>query len=329
MNAIPIRFQSYTLAIGFLLLIIKFAAYFITHSNAILTDALESIINVVAGALGLFAIYLSGQPKDENHPYGHGKIEFVSASVEGTLIGAAGATMLFTAVRAFWYPVALHQLDWGLLLVGITGIGNGIMGRILIQKGIAEKSPAMRANGEHLQSDAYTTVALLLGLGVVMLTKIWWLDNVLAIIMGIFLLYTSFGIVKTSISGIMDEVDYQLASDVITCLQENRKANWIDIHNFRIIQYGAALHIDCHLTVPHYFTVTQAHDILKEVENTLLANTARDMELFIHTDPCMPKFSCAICAKTDCNVRQTPFTQHVEWRIDNVLRNEKHSADEC
>jgi cation diffusion facilitator family transporter len=313
-----------TLLIGIALLIIKFAAYFLTHSNAILTDALESIINVLAGGFGLFALYLSGLPKDENHPYGHGKIEFISASLEGSFIAIAGALMMYTAVLALWNPHILQQLDWGLGLVGITGVVNYMMGKKLVEQGEAEKSPAMRASGEHLISDAYTTAALFVGLCIVLFTDIMWLDSVLAFAMGVLLMQTGFQIVKSSVSGIMDETNYQLATDIIECLEKNRKANWIDIHNFRIIQYGSALHIDCHITVPHYFTVAQAHDILKEFEATLTANTEREMEVFIHTDPCLPTLSCAICAKTDCAVREKPFAKQLSWTLENVLRNEKH-----
>jgi cation diffusion facilitator family transporter len=322
------RLQTYTLLAGIAFLILKFVAYFLTHSNAILTDALESIVNVLAGGFGLFALYLSNLPKDENHPYGHGKIEFISASVEGTLIAIAGGAMLYEALRALWLPHELHELDWGLVLIGITGIGNFVMGRLLIANGIAQKSPAMRASGEHLMSDAYTTAALFGGLGIILLTRIIWLDSVLAFAMGLLLIKTGFDIVKNATSGIMDETNYALATEVIDCLQQNRKANWIDVHNFRIIQYGSALHIDCHLTVPYYFTVAQAHDILKELEATLDANTERAMEVFIHTDPCVPDFSCAICAKTDCPVRQKPFAQQLVWTLENVLRNEKHSVSD-
>jgi cation diffusion facilitator family transporter len=318
------RLQMWVLLAGIAILILKFVAYGLTHSNAILTDALESIVNVLAGGFGLFALYLSSLPKDENHPYGHGKIEFISASLEGFLIGIAGATMLYTAVYAFWQPHILEKLDWGLLLVALTGAGNFVMGRLLVSKGEAQKSPAMCASGEHLLSDAYTTVALFLGLGVVLLTQIMWLDHILTLGMGFLLIKTGFDIVKNATSGIMDETNYQLASDIIGCLQQNRKANWIDVHNFRIIQYGSALHIDCHITVPFYFTVVQAHDILKEFELALIANTEREMEVFIHTDPCIPTVSCAICAKTDCPVREKPFTQHLVWTLENVLRNEKH-----
>jgi cation diffusion facilitator family transporter len=323
----PFRTQLWVLVASVLILIIKFTAYFLTCSNAILTDALESIINVVAGGLGLFAIYLSQLPKDENHPYGHGKIEFVSAAVEGTLIVVAGAIMIFHAGQAIYTGTkCVQQLDWGLVLIFIAAAGNFALGRVLVKNGTKHLSPAMQASGEHLLIDAYMNAGLFTGLLVVYLTQIWWLDNLLAIVIGVIIAYTGVGIVKSSMGGIMDETDYALAEAVIECLQKNRRSNWIDVHNLRIIRYGSSLHIDCHITVPYYYSVEQAHDILKEIETTLDKNTTRSMEIFIHTDPCVPSVSCMICAKPDCQQRTRPFLHQLEWRLDNVLKNEKHTV---
>jgi cation diffusion facilitator family transporter len=326
-NPMPLRTQFWVLMASVLILIIKFVAYFLTQSNAILTDALESIINVVAGAFGVFALYLSQLPKDENHPYGHGKIEFVSAAMEGTLIIVAGGAMILHAGQSLVSGAhTVQQLDWGLVLIFIAAIGNFVLGRILVTRGAQHLSPAMQASGEHLLSDAYMNAGLFTGLLAVFITQVWWLDNLLAIVMGAIIAYTGFNIVKSSMSGIMDETDYALAEAVIDCLQQNRRATWIDIHNLRIIRYGSSLHIDCHITVPFYYTVEQAHEILKEIETTLGKNTDRTMEIFIHTDPCVQDVSCMICAKPDCLQRTKPFMHQLEWRLENVLKNEKHTV---
>jgi cation diffusion facilitator family transporter len=323
-NAIPLRTQTQILLLGAVLLLLKFAAYFLTHSNAIFTDALESIVNVAAGGFGVYALYLAQLPKDDNHPYGHGKIEFVSAAVEGTLIIVAGLFMVYTAFCALQQQHSLENPDIGLLLFALTAVANYLMGKRLIQQGQQHNSATMVAGGKHLQSDAYATLGLTLGVGVVFLTKVWYLDSVIALFFGGFIAYTGVGIVRNAMVGIMDEVDFDLAAAVIDCLQQKRRPEWIDVHNFRIIQYGSALHIDCHVTVPYYYTVEQAHDIVKDIEDTLIANTARGMEVFIHTDPCIPALSCAICAKTDCKLRQQAFQQQLEWNLKNALVNQKH-----
>ncbi len=319
-----IRIQIGTIIIGMAILVLKFVAYYLTGSQAIFTDALESIVNIVAGLFAFFSLYLANVPKDENHPYGHGKIEFISAGIEGSLIAAAGCYMVAEILMTFFSREPLKYLDKGLIIIAITGAINWGMGFVLVNLGKQHRSPTLLSNGTHLQTDAYTTVVLLVGLFIVYLTGYTILDSFITIIFGGFLIATGISIVRKATAGILDEMDYTLAGEVIDCLQNNRKANWIDCHNFRIIQYGSALHIDCHITVPYFFTVEQAHDIVKNVEDTLGANTNRNIDVFIHTDPCVPAISCNICAKTDCSKRQKPFREQIVWNTSTVLKNEKH-----
>lgn len=306
-----------------LLMGLKFVAYLITVSNAILTDALESIINVVAGFLALYSLVLSARPKDKNHPYGHGKIEFISAAVEGTLILLAGSIMIIKSAYNIFVPLPLSHLQQGIWLTGIAGAVNYLLGYFSIRMGKAKQSYTLQASGQHLKSDAYSTLGMILGLLLIWLTGALWLDNIIAIIFGGIIAVTGYRILKSSISGIMDEADYQILAEIIALLEKNRKPNWIDLHNLRIIRYGAHLHIDAHVTVPWYLSIQQAHEEITAIDQLINKHIEAPVEFFIHTDPCLP-FSCSICQKSDCTERQKPFEKRVYWALENTLDNQKH-----
>ncbi|MFD2244853.1 cation diffusion facilitator family transporter [Pontibacter ruber] len=318
-----IRLQIFVVLVGVLLLIAKFVAFFVTNSNAILTDALESIINVVAGLFSLYSLVLSSRPKDLNHPYGHGKIEFVAATLEGSLILVAGGAIIFKSFYNLFEPVVLHKLDYGIYLTAAAGIINYVVGYLTERKGNHTKSMVLVAGGKHLKTDAYSTAGILVGLLLIYLTGQVWLDSVVAIIFGALICFTGYRILRASLAGIMDEADYELLQRIVKVLNENRRENWIDIHNLRVIKYGATLHIDCHLTVPWYLTVLEAHDEVEQLALLIREKIDPAIELFIHTDPCVVE-SCSICSKEGCDVRRQPFQQRIEWDFDKVIADKKH-----
>lgn len=301
----------------------KIIAYQFTHSLAILTDALESIVNVIAGFIGLYSLYIAAKPKDLDHPYGHGKAEFVSAAIEGALIVAAGIMVVYETVLNFLQDHPIEKLDTGLVLVGITAVVNFIAGSVCIRIGKKNTSLALQASGRHLQVDTYSTLGIIAGLITILLTNLYWLDRVIALGMAVFIVYNGYKIIRASLAGIMDEADMQLLNRFITVLNENRRVNWIDLHNLRVIKYGALLHIDCHLTVPWYLNVHEAHYEVEELESLIKKNFSDAIELFVHTDACL-SFSCTICTKNDCTVRQQPMKARIEWTLEDVLTNEKH-----
>ncbi|WP_439882960.1 cation diffusion facilitator family transporter [Pontibacter sp. MBLB2868] len=319
-----IRLQVFVVLVGVLLLIAKFVAFFITNSNAILTDALESIINVVAGAFSLYSLIISSRPKDLNHPYGHGKIEFVAATLEGSLILIAGGAIIIKSIFNLFEPVVLHQLDIGILLTAAAGIVNYVVGFLTERRGRHSNSLVLVAGGKHLKTDAYSTAGILIGLLLIYITGFIWLDSIVAVIFGIIICITGYRILRSSIAGIMDEADYELLNQIVSVLNNNRRENWIDIHNLRVIKYGATLHIDCHLTVPWYLNVLEAHDEVEAVGRLVRDKIDPSIELFIHTDPCI-EASCSICTKEDCKVRRAPFKDRIEWELDKVISDRKHS----
>ncbi len=316
--------QKWIALLSVILLAVKFIAYYLTHSVAILTDALESIVNVVAGFVGLYSLFIAAKPKDTNHPYGHGKAEFLSAAIEGTLIFSAGGIIIYNAVRNFIDPVIIYKLDQGIYLVAVTALINFAAGFVCLQRGKRNNSLALTASGKHLLSDSYSTIGIIAGLVLIFFTHFVWIDSAGAILFGGISIYTGYKIVRSSIAGIMDEADADLLKRMVALLNAHRRQNWIDLHNLRIIKYGAVLHMDCHLTVPWYLNVNEAHDEVKALDILIRNEFGESVELFVHSDPCLP-FSCPICMKENCNVRKHNFEKRIEWTLDNILKDRKHS----
>ena len=257
--------QNYTIQkwitfLSIVLFITKIIAYYTTHSLAILSDALESIVNVIAGFIGLYSLYVAAKPKDTEHPYGHGKAEFISAAAEGALIVGSGILILYETILNFLQKKPLEQLDHGLILISVTAVINYIAGFICISIGKKNNSLALRASGKHLQIDTWSTLAIVAALLIMLITKMYWLDKAVALVLSIWIMYNGYMIIRSSLSGIMDEADKTLIKQLVAVLKQNRRINWIDLHNLRVIKYGAVLHIDCHLTVPWYLNVREAHD---------------------------------------------------------------------
>jgi cation diffusion facilitator family transporter len=318
-----IRVQQWVTATGAFLMLVKFAAYYITGSVAILTDALESIVNVVAGTITLYSLYVAARPRDEDHPYGHGKAEFLSAGVEGTLIALAGIWILVEAVQKLLHPSELKQLDYGIILIAAAGLVNFIAGRIAISTGKKNKSLGITATGKHLVSDAVSTAGLVVGLLLLRLTDILWLDSVIALIFGTIIIYTGIQIVRSSVAGIMDEADTELLGQMVKLLNENRRPAWIDLHNLRVIKFGSKLHVDCHVTMPWYYNMHEAHEEIDALSRLITGHFGNTVEMFVHTDGCLP-FSCRLCAMDDCPKRKFPFHHTINWTIENIFENKKH-----
>ncbi|MGB4399302.1 MAG: cation diffusion facilitator family transporter [Daejeonella sp.] len=316
-----------SLGVGTLLMLAKFVAYFITSSNSILTDAAESIVNVLASAFAFYSIYLASQPRDINHPYGHGKVEFFSVFVEGTLIGIAGILIIFKSVYNLIYPHDINELIAGTVIIAGTGFINFVLGYYLIEQSKKHNSITLFADGKHLQVDAYTSAGLVAGLLLIYFTGLNYLDSVLSIAIGLFIIYSGYKLVRRSVSGLMDESDFETADEVISILNSNRKDSWIDMHNLRTQRYGPDIHIDCHLTLPYYFDLNKVHEEVSEVDAMMNSKVTSSIEFFIHADPCVPE-CCHYCRMESCPVRSAPKTRDILWTIENVTRNMKHFSDD-
>lgn len=304
-------------------MLIKFLAYFITDSNAILTDASESIVNVLASAFAFYSIYISALPKDTNHPYGHGKIEFFSAFIEGLLISIAGFFIITKAIYNIFFPKELHLLLTGTILILFTGVINGLLAWWLIVKGKSLQSITLKADGKHLLSDAISSFGLVLGLLIIYFTKIIWIDILISILLGLYIIYTGYQLIRKSVGGLMDETDIEIVNEVILHLNQNRKSQWIDIHNLRTQRYGVQTHIDCHVTLPYYFDLNRVHDEVTQIDQVVNKNLSLETEFFIHADPCLP-ICCHYCGYEPCDVRRQPQTDQITWDLNNLTQNKKH-----
>lgn len=318
-----LRVQKGVAAVSVILLVVKFIAYYSTHSVSILTDALESIVNVAAGFIGLYSLYVAAKPRDMDHPYGHGKAEFLSAAIEGTMIGSAGAIILYKAVQNLIHPAVLHKIDYGILLVAATAVANFAVGFYCLRIGRKNNSEALIASGKHLQSDTWSTLGIIVGLVLLYFTGYKWIDSSVAIAFGLFIMYTGYNILRRSIAGIMDEADVKLLSRMVQVLNANRRENWVDLHNLRVIKYGSVLHVDCHLTLPWFLNLHEAHREIDALADLIRDEFGESFEIFVHSDGCLP-FSCRICNKADCPERKNNFAQQIPWTLENVSQNKKH-----
>lgn len=320
-------FQRNVAIIGIVLFVAKLIAWRLTNSDAVFSDAMESIVNIIAAFMGLYALYLAAKPKDEDHPYGHGKIEFITSAVEGALIIFAGIIIIVQAFDSLLTKNVPGKLDWGMAIIAATAVINYLMGYISYKKGVKENSLVLQSSGKHLQSDTITTGGVVLSLVIVYLTKLYWLDAVVAMVFGGYIIFVGYKIIRKSLSGIMDEADIDMLGRLATFLNKNRKPEWIDLHNTRIQQFGSRLHIDAHLTLPWYFELRKAHNGMEELIILIAENTDRKIEFNFHMDDCKP-VSCKICQISDCPVREFPFVKRVDWTAENIAQPDKHTVDD-
>ena len=318
-------FQRNVALAGIVLFLAKIFAWHLTDSDAVFSDAMESIVNILAAFMGLYSLYLAAKPKDDEHPYGHGKVEFVTSGVEGALIIFAGIIIIVQAVDSLLHGNIPQKLDWGIAIVAVTAIINYIMGHISYKKGVRDNSLVLQSSGKHLKSDTITTFGVVISLVLVQLTKIYWIDAAVAFIFGIYIMYVGYQIIRKSLSGIMDEADEEMLQNLARFLNERRKPEWVDLHNVRIQQHGSGLHIDAHLTLPWYYELRKAHLVMEEMYKLIGDNDDRNIEFNFHLDDCKAS-SCKICTLSNCPVRQFSFVEKVTWNEKTITQDGKHTV---
>lgn len=321
---ITVRVQQWVAGAAIVLFAIKLIAYFLTHSVAVLTDVLESTVNVVTGFTGLYSLQIAAKPRDREHPYGHGKVELLSASLEGVLIVVAGLVIIFESVNNLFYTHAVQQLDFGIALVGVTAVVNYILGAWCIRTGRQRHSIALESSGRHLQSDTWTTAGIVAGLVLLRITGITWIDSALGILFAVIIVVQGYRIIRRTVAGIVDEADLELLQRLIELLNAQKRHTWMDMHNLRIIKYGPILHLDSHLTIPWYFNVVEANAEVQALHALIEQHFPQSLEMFVHTDDCAPPHSCHICPLLECPVRKSPFEGRLDWTLENLIPNKKH-----
>ena len=265
-----LRAGRLSLIIGVAIFAGKFTAYALTGSSAVFADALESTINIVSAGMLLFALVLAAKPPDRDHPYGHGRVEFLSAAIEGAAITVAALLILSESIRELIQGPKLASLDLGLGILAICALANALLGRYLVRVGHQTHSVALVADGRHIMSDVWTSVGVIGGLLFVRMTGLIWADPLVAIAVALYVAKEGAKLIRSSIGGLMDEADTHTLESVAEVLERHRSESWIDAHSLRSWSSGARRHFDLHMTVPRYFDVVQVHQIHDAIETALL-----------------------------------------------------------
>lgn len=300
----------------------KFVAFFLTDSVGILTDALESIVNVAAGFITLYSLHLAAKPKDAGHPFGHGKVELISASVEGLMILLAGAWIGVEGVKRLFDPRMPERLDIGIAVVAAAGAVNYLAGWWSIRMGRRYDSIALVAGGKHLQADTWSTVGLVAGLLLLYFTRIPWIDGALAVLFGVLIGVAGGRILHKTIGGLLDRADQGTLEQIVRGVSDRRRPEWIDVHNLKAIRYGSLLYIDCDLTLPWYFNIAQGHDACEELKGALCTAFDGRVLASIHSDSCEERH-CAHCEVADCPYRREPFEAPQPLTLGEMTKNDE------
>lgn len=304
-----------SLVIGVVLLFFKFYAFKITNSQSIYSDALESIVNIVAGIITLIVIIVAAKPADDDHPYGHGKVESMAASFEGGAILFAGLLIILKSVEVYYRGEVITQLDMGLLITIGAGLANGLMGYIIFIRGKKLHSEALRSSGTHLMTDMVTSVGVIISLVLVKFTGHMWIDPLIAIILGFMLCLSGAKILIRSGYVLMDGLDEETLKVIAKLFEKNYRPGVIDIHYTRVIRSGSFHHIDCHMVIPEFWTVSEAHYFSDNFDMSFLKDYPIEAELRIHLDPCRRVY-CENCEVKDCPIRKKDFVKRI--LLDNL-----------
>ncbi|MGQ9748427.1 cation diffusion facilitator family transporter [Desulfosoma sp.] len=310
-----------SLTLSSLLMAVKFYIYFLTHSAAVLSDALESIVNVIASGFALWSIFLAAKPPDAEHPYGHGKVEYFSAGFEGALIVVAAVGVFWSAWHQIHRPHPLPNLDLGLWLVLATSAVNGALGGFLVTIGKHTHSLALVADGKHILTDAFSSAAVVLGLGLVKFTGWYWIDGAVAALVGGHILLSGRSLLKTSFAGLMDASDPQLLREISELLAQHRKTIWIDIHRLRAWRSGRRLYVDFHLILPRHLPLVDAHREVAELEELFRVHFKGAAEVLVHVDPCQDP-ECPMCSMPQCSKRSHPKSVSTFWSQSHLTTRE-------
>ena len=300
----------------------KFVVASATGSTALLSDALESIVNVAAASLLLYTLIVAARPADRDHPYGHGKIEFFSAGAEGALIAVAALAIVYHAAFDLWRGPHLRRIDLGIAASALLAAGNAALGAFLVRTGRRHGSAALVADGRHVLTDVITTVGVIAGLGLVWLTGFPRLDPLVAIMVAFSILFTGWRLLRGAVGGLMDEADAPLLARICEALEREREDAWIDVHSLRTFRSGAVQHSDFHLAVPRYYDADQLHEISDRVREVILGATERPGDVIAHFDPCRPR-QCPGCAIEPCPVRAAPFAGRAPIGLERALRGDE------
>ncbi len=295
----------------------KLLGWYFSGSTALLSDALESIVNVLASGFAFFAIRFAEKPADRDHPYGHGKVEFLSAAFEGGLVAFAAVLILYTGVRALIVGVELRQMDVGLVLAAGAALGNFVLGRYLLRTGEQTGSMTLVADGHHVLADVWTTAGAFVGLLLARVTGWAWLDPVAALVIGLMLVRTGARLVKQSVDGLLDREDPKLLERLVRAFDAERVPGVSGVHRLRAIRSGDLVHVDAHVFVPAHWSVAKAHEAILDLEERVKTHAGMNGEIALHLDPCNGN-ECAGCSDVQCLHRRESWAGPEPLDVDGA-----------
>lgn len=273
-----------TIVVGVSVLGMKAGAWWMTGSAALYSDALESVVNVVASVVAFVALRYAARPADANHPYGHEKAELFSATIEGGLIVVAAFSIFQNAWRAWEHPAQLEAPWFALSLTVLSTMMNGGWAAVLMRVGRIDRSPALMADAQHLYSDVVTSVGIVAGLGIVLVTGLHWLDPVLAAATAVHVLWSGLGVVRASVSGLMDEAPDGATMRRIRTVVTEAADGALEAHDLRTRHAGRLTYLEFHLVVPGAMRVDESHAICDRVE-AALKSQVEGLVVTIHVEP--------------------------------------------
>jgi len=303
--------------VGFSMFIAKIGAYLLTGSAAIFSDAAESVVHILATGMALFSIILSNKPPDESHPYGHNKVEYFSAGVEGFLIFTAAVVIIYSAVSDIIKGPELEKLDTGAIIIFLAAVINMLLGFYLVRIGKKTNSITLIADGKHVLTDSYTSAGVIVGVLLVIFTGYKLFDPIFAIAVGVNIIYTGYKLIRESVGGLMNEANQEVLNKIANVLRKNKKDYWIDIHELRYWQSGDRIFLDFHLLLPYYFNIQQTHKEENEIEE-IIQNEFEGSQLKIHFDFCVREL-CKYCNYNECTVRSFQKDTNFDWDVKKMI----------
>lgn len=278
------RFAWLAIAGAVVTIALKAAAYFLTGSVGLLSDALESVVNLVAAVIALAALTIARKPPDEEHSYGHTKAEYFSSIIEGVLIIVAAIVIGYAAVERLINPQAIEQANIGLIVAAVASVINFVIARQLLKAGKKYSSITLEADAHHLFTDVWTSVGVIVGVGIVALTGITMLDPIIALLVAVNIVYTGYQLIKRSALGFMDTAIAQEERDTLRLILEKHTSGEIQYHGLLTRQSGMRRFISFHLLVPGTWSVQKGHDLAEEVEKEIRDAIPR-VTVLVHIEP--------------------------------------------
>ena len=321
-----VRAAQLSVAVGGALFLLKTAAWLLTGSAAILSDAAESVVHLFATGFALFSVHLSAQPPDRSHPYGHGKIEYFSAGFEGAMIVLAALFIVYDATGKLLRGAEPTTLDLGAGLIGLAAAVNLLLGLYLIRVGRRTQSLTLVADGQHVMTDSITSIAVVVGLALILITGWSPLDPLVALAIAANILFVGGRLMYKSATGLMDAADPELLTAIVDTLEAQREPGWIDIHRLRAHQIGRARSIDLHLTVPRFWDVERTHAASDALTQAVASAHSGSTDLIAHLDPCVDA-CCSFCSYEPCPIRREPCTGRRPWSLEGAIGRASYPPD--